>query len=538
MKRQNGSIEVVEPWRVTEDFGSNPFMSLAYPRPDFNGALLEFFIGLLSTMGLAESEEEWIELWENPPDPEDILERLEPLESAFWLDSTQHRFMQDEDLLADAKPKPVHSLLIDAPGSQTLKHNADHFVKRNAVTQLSRAAAAAALYTLNTYAPSGGVGHRTSLRGGGPLTTLAILEDHRARTTMWSRIWPNVETKEQVLSRGEIGHDTIRLDSADFAKIFPWMGSTRISTKDRSTLPKDIHPLHVYWGMPRRIRLELSPRPVNSSCAIFGDGDDDRCVTQYRTLNYGFNYQMCIHPLSPYYEKKSKGATLKLPQHPQLGGFSYRQWPGVVFDNSHEGRFPANAIRYVQQRHETMRVVAYGFNMDNMKARAWIQSEWPVHIGNSDLVNDLADFVELIVTAAERISQILISTVRNSVYDQVKAPTGSFAFVAERFFRNTEQCFYETYSSAVAALMDTSLKDVEIRMKTKPIRQNWVKQVGLHALEIFDEHVSLDQVSYARIGMQARQRFLLHLAVNGLGKTGKALYSTLDISTPNTEKRQ
>ena len=96
---------------------------------------------------------------------------------AFDLDGPGPRFLQDLDPLEGADDKEIAALLIDAPGAQTLRNNADLFVKRGGAPVLSRATAAMALCTLNAYAPSGGAGHRTSLRGGGPMTTL-VVADH------------------------------------------------------------------------------------------------------------------------------------------------------------------------------------------------------------------------------------------------------------------------------------------------------------------------------------------------------------------------
>ena len=66
-------------------------------------------------------------------------------------------------------------------------------VKRGGAPVLSRAAAAMALFTLQTYAPSGGAGHRTGFRGGGPLTTLALPGPPPGEPpTLWHLLWANV----------------------------------------------------------------------------------------------------------------------------------------------------------------------------------------------------------------------------------------------------------------------------------------------------------------------------------------------------------
>ena len=60
--------------------------------------------------------------------------------------------MQDREEL-EGETVPVSGLLIDSPGANTLRKNADLFAKRGRAGTLSRTAAAMALYTLQTFAP-------------------------------------------------------------------------------------------------------------------------------------------------------------------------------------------------------------------------------------------------------------------------------------------------------------------------------------------------------------------------------------------------
>ena len=91
--------------------------------------------------------------------------------------------MQDFEAL-DCEPWPVSRLLIEAPGENTEKENKDLFQKRGQTPSLGLPAAAMALFTLQIYASSGGDGHRTSLRGGGPLTTRRFPELQITPTNM------------------------------------------------------------------------------------------------------------------------------------------------------------------------------------------------------------------------------------------------------------------------------------------------------------------------------------------------------------------
>ena len=248
VQRRSGTVEHIAPSRITERIGEDPIVALAWPRPDFNGAAHEFLIGLLSTAAAPSDDDEWAKSWFDPPAPTILAERFAKVAPAFDLDGPGPRFLQDLDPLEDAEEKGVAALLIDAPGAHTLRNNADLFVKRRGTPVLCRATAAMALYTLSAYAPSGGVGHRTSLRGGGPLTTLVVASHESYGATLWGRLWPNVETKEQ------IGWRTAGAGVDDhLSAIFPWLVPTRTSNPrdgGRRTTPDDVHPLQVYWGMP------------------------------------------------------------------------------------------------------------------------------------------------------------------------------------------------------------------------------------------------------------------------------------------------
>ncbi len=194
--------------------------------------------------------------------------------------------MQDFDLL-DGESKPIAALLINAPGAKTLKDNLDLFVKGGEVVQLCPSCAATALFTIQINAPSGGVGHRVGLRGGGPLTTLVIPAEARS---LWQKLWVNVMPAET------LGADI----AVDDSNAFPWMEETRLSDKGGSqTLPGDVHRLQMYWGMPRRIRLEIDQKnTVNCSLC---DASTSTSIQHFRTKNYGTNYEgPWVHPLTPY----------------------------------------------------------------------------------------------------------------------------------------------------------------------------------------------------------------------------------------------
>ena len=45
VRRESGMEDIIAPWQLTET--DDPVIALSAPRPDFNGALMQFLIGLL-----------------------------------------------------------------------------------------------------------------------------------------------------------------------------------------------------------------------------------------------------------------------------------------------------------------------------------------------------------------------------------------------------------------------------------------------------------------------------------------------------------
>ncbi|MCI5167558.1 MAG: type I-E CRISPR-associated protein Cse1/CasA [Candidatus Electrothrix sp. GM3_4] len=191
--RRSGTRDRIAPWQLTEAIAQDPVEKFHALRPDFNGALVQFCIGLLQTAFAPEDDREWIKLYQNPPNPDVLHQAFQQYEHAFQLDGDGPRFMQDFDL-PDGEQKGIGALLLEEPGGNTLRLNTDHFVKRDKAQAMSPVMAATALLTLQINAPSGGVGHRVSIRGGGPMTTLLTPDilHNPEQNTLWHLVWLNV----------------------------------------------------------------------------------------------------------------------------------------------------------------------------------------------------------------------------------------------------------------------------------------------------------------------------------------------------------
>ncbi|MCV6590522.1 MAG: type I-E CRISPR-associated protein Cse1/CasA [Marinobacterium sp.] len=436
--RRDGSQQWITPAQLTEP--DNPVIELAAPRADFQSGLYQWLVGLLQTTFTPDSGSSWHSLYETPPQPARLELAFAVLEPAMELINPEGiAFLQDYDL-PDGEVKPIAGLLIDAPGGKTVKDNLDHFIKRDVVTGLCPGCAATALYTLQANAPSGGVGHRTSMRGGGPLTTL--LRPPETDATLWQKLWLNV------LEDAEL-----RTDSPCDATILPWLSATRTSENKTGveTGPEDGHPLQMYWGMPRRIRLEPSDR--TGCCSLCG-AEDQPLITQFRTRNYGVNYSdSWLHPLTPYrFDLKKQQPPLSLKAQP--GGLGYRHWSGMAFVNPDNGDKAAQVVRFFNATRfewlsgwdddsQSPRLWCSGYDMDNMKARCWYDYQMPLFICSLEQQERLIT----LSAAMLEIAQLALSTLRSHLKEawasRPKDLKGDTGYLDSEFWQQTESGFYQ-----------------------------------------------------------------------------------------------
>ncbi|MBV1916044.1 MAG: type I-E CRISPR-associated protein Cse1/CasA [Pseudomonadales bacterium] len=461
----------------------NDFIEILSPRADFKGAIYQLLIGILQTAFAPKDGREWKKYWRNPPSKEELEQAFKRIEPAFNLNTEngEPAFMQDFDL-PEGENKGIASLLIEAPGGKTIKDNADHFVKRGEVEKLSPYWAAIALFTLQINAPSGGVGHRVSLRGGGPLTTLLMPPENNACNTLWHKLWLNVLTQEEVLTQNG-GHHKDEL-----AAVFPWMASTRTSEKKgMETYPDDTHPLQMYWSMPRRIRLHTSDN--TGICDISGE-QSANLVHQFHTKNYGVNYSgNWVHPLTPYaFETDKEPLSLK----GQPGGLGYRHWLGLaVIDNSGKAKkVPAQIVQaYSNKRWDWIedaafipQIWAFAYDMDNMKARCWYETTMPIFNLEGEALENLQEYAQKMVQAATDVLKTLKSALKIAWFKRPKDAKGDISYIDANFWSFTEPEFYRL----LAQLAEYAKNDDETTIDK--LLANWRSHLKQSAHELFDQY--------------------------------------------------
>lgn len=494
VRRASGERLWIAPHQVTDGIESDPIVALDAVRPDFNGALIQFLIGLVQTAWAraGRSFDRDRLLWE-PPSPEFLKERFAPLRHAFELDGDGSRFMQDRTLCPDDLPveNGIGSLLINMPGEQSLERNTDHFVKRGGVSALCMHCAATALFALQTNAPSGGAGHRTSLRGGGPLTTLVVYTapENEPPYALWRDLACNVLPQHLIESMC----DAKRQDHGHW---FPWLSPISELQADGGQIqPMDVHPCHLFWAMPRRIRLSFN-EVRGGVCDVCGR-QTSRLLHRYITKNYGMNYKgPWRHPLSPYYGKSREEL---LPMHPQAGGLGYRYWLGWVLGVREKGKLtePAGVVSNflaLETNPARFRVWAFGYDMDNMKACCWYEATFPLldlPIRQAEQRAEvLQQIVQWLLTGADQANMYLRLALRN-VWAGDGELRGDLGFIDTCFWGRTEPGFFEHVERAVKLVKTEVSAALDA---SQGLRESWLSALQSDALGLFDEFASRGDV--------------------------------------------
>lgn len=475
VRRSNGERD----WVAPDQLSDPDILAFDADRADFNGALAQFAIGLLQTTTPVEMTGQWKQYLRSPPDRETLQSWFAPVAGAFEFAGDGARYMQDCSLRAgDGTENSIGALLIESPGENTQRNNSDHFIKRGQVDALCPACAVTALTTLQINAPAGGAGIRTGLRGGGPLTTLLLSQPPRS---LWHDLWLNVSERSQFLARGGDAN------TSDAFRTFPWLADiSAIQKAGGETVPAMVHPHHVFWAMPRRIRLDLET-VVAGCCGICGRHSEG-LIRRYVTKNLGLNYKgPWDHPLSPYYETKEGW----LPLHPQPGGLGYRHWLAWVLgqqtDKKHQR--PAEILSRAMNLAGldlgiNLSIWAFGYDMDKMKARCWYESTLPLYglAGcGKDGLESLRDAVSTWLAAAELVASFLRGAIKDAWFDL--DARGDFSAVDASFWGRTEGVFYRQLRSAI----ETLLADETAEINDLATRERWRALLEKAASNLFDD---------------------------------------------------
>jgi CRISPR system Cascade subunit CasA len=398
---------------------------------------------------------------------------------------------------------------------------------------------------LQTGAPSGGAGHRTSLRGGGPLTTLVFPgTKDSAGPNLWQRLWANVP---------DAVDDDDRASLADAPLIFSWLGKTRISDKTgTATTPSDVHPAQAFFGMPRRVQLNFTANIAHQPCDLLGIVDDV-IVTSFVTRPWGTHYTAWSrrHPLSPYYRPKKTDSEF-LPVHLKSSRVGYRQWLGMVMEAQEGMRVPAKCFDIWRKRaadfegddavvKHNARLMVAGYSMDKMKPLDFAEALLPLIVtGDGESDKAMKQIASDWVNGADDVANQLVSAVKRALYGEkgkVERDSTVLDAVKSRFWAQTERDFYaklRTVADRTEAHRHDLTNQLYIIKESEGVE--WLKALRHDALDIFDATVPIESADGDRIGDVIAGRKMLGLMLSGYGKGGSDLFDKLGQARVETKK--
>jgi CRISPR system Cascade subunit CasA len=519
-------------------------VAFAWPRADLNIASFELAIGLTTLLWQPTHEDKWKSLWSHA-DPATALApaitSFAPCFSLFGEGSGNNppRFMQDtEDL--QGKGTPIGALFIDTPGENAANHNKDLLTHRGRYPVLGLKAAAMTLYALQQFAPSGGAGNRTSMRGGGPMTTLALPSGALSTLPLWQAILANLPVNSR-----------FALSESQRAKALPWLVPTLTSKGDDagklSEGDERVHPLQAFFGMPRRIRLRMLPEP--GTCAL--TGEEGPVVAEFVQNPWGVNYGNWFHPLTPYRQQKEGAEPYSVK--PKAAVLTYRDWVGLALKERGGAQkpaqkaatlieLPAASIRAANGRaHELRRIgngqdphfLAAGWAMNNMDAEAYLHAIQPLYfIDDEEVAGSPAFIAEQLRKAGEEAASALTAALKHMIYgnrkgDKVDTNTGLFLENAAMFFARTEPAFH----AHLRAMTNSQAFDDKRK-------QEWLRLIRREALALFDSYAG------ANLGLLANDKTAERVAKAygslsyALSDNARIATSTLQLPNPETADKK
>ena len=203
-------------------------------------------------------------------------------------------------------------------------------------------------------------------------------------------------------------------------------------------------------------------------------------------------------------------------------------------------REPATVVRAWDNRRRLtgarreLRLHAFGYDMDNMKARAWVEGEMPLwSLGDSDTTAACEEYARRVVAGTATVGRLLVTAIKGARHERPKDAKGDYGFVTERLYRETEAAFYDGVGDAVSSAAGSDVDD-----PTSDVRARWPGVVGNTALALFDEYAPPEGLEGRNMLRQVRARFGLVTALRGRGKAGRILFEgDLDIAAPDGCRR-
>jgi len=182
------------------------------------------------------------------------------------------------------------------------------------------------------------------------------------------------------------------------------------------------------------------------------------------------------------------------------------------------------------------RLLACGYDMDNMKARAFVEAQMPLFIlpeeASEEARDHLHDFVRRHVDAADTAAGAVGIAIRMALAgERADGKATPFSAARERFFQETEREFYVRLKALFEAVETLDASDAR-----KTHAQAWLAVLRKTARVLFDEAVSFGDMPQKIMERAVPARRNLIGVFLGHGALGKKLFTALELALPTPAK--
>ncbi len=127
---------------------------------------------------------------------------------------------------------------------------------------------------------------------------------------------------------------------------------------------------------------------------------------------------------------------------------------------------------------EQLRLHIFGYDMDNMKARCWYETTFPIYTLESEILKIFIARTEILIQTATDAASMVRSCIKESWFKRPGDAKGDTAFLVEAFYNHTEAEFF------------SSLRQLKEQLKAgedgKEVWRSWHRTLHHTTLDLFD----------------------------------------------------
>ncbi len=160
------------------------------------------------------------------------------------------------------------------------------------------------------------------------------------------------------------------------------------------------------------------------NCDICGE-QSNALLSLMTTKNYGANYAMWQHPLTPYRVPLKEGGEFYSVK-PRPGGLIWRDWLGLIETGKSENNteLPALVVKLFNAsslKQAKVGLWGFGYDFDNMKARCWYEHHFPLLLNKKECQ---IPKLRLAAQTASRILSLLRSALKEAWFFRIQKVHG------------------------------------------------------------------------------------------------------------------